>query len=465
MTELAVRPPSFWLDDVVEALVPRAPLEGEQGVDVAIVGAGFTGLWTAYYLAAQDPGLRIAIVESEFAGFGASGRNGGWCTLHNVGVATWLRGPKREAAVALQRAMFDAVDEVARVAAAEAIECDYAKAGFLTVVRNEPEARRSRALVAEYHRYGFDETDFRWLDARACDARVRIDGTLGGVYSPHGAALQPAKLARGLARAVERRGVALYERSPAQSVGPGEVATDRGRLRARTVLLCTEGYSRHLDAGRRLLPLHSMMVATAPLSDAQWKEIGAEDRVLFGDARRILSYAQRTADGRIAIGAGALYVRGSGAIDYFPPDGPPFREAERALHDFFPTLHGVAITHRWGGAFGAPRDSKPFVRFDPRTGFGAAGGYVGNGVAAANLAGRTLADLVAGRDTERTHHPGVQHASPGWEPEPLRWLAVNAILRLGAAADRRESTGRSAGLRGAVFDSMSGHLGSTKRVG
>jgi len=458
MNDPAVRPPSFWLASVGEPLVPRASLEGEQSVDVAIVGAGFTGLWTAYYLAAQDPGLRIAIVESEIAGFGASGRNGGWCTLHNVGVASWLRGAKRDGAIALQRAMFDAVDEVGRVAAAEGIACDYAKAGFLTVVRNDPEARRCRALVAEYHRYGFDEGDFRWLDAHECDARVRVAGTLGGVYSPHGAALQPAKLARGLAREVERRGVALYERSPARGVAAGEVVTDGGRLRARrAVLLCTEGYSRHLDSGGRLLPLHSMMIATAPLSEAHWKEIGAADRVLFGDARRILTYAQRTADGRIALGAGALYVHGSGAIDYFPPEGPPFREAEEALRSFFPTLRDVAITHRWGGAFGAPRDSKPFVRFDPRTGFGAAGGYVGNGVAAANLAGRTLADLVAGRDNERTHHPGVHHLSPRWEPEPLRWMAVNAILRLGASADRREGRGRSAGLRGAVFDAMSGH--------
>jgi hypothetical protein len=150
-------------------------------------------------------------------------------------------------------------------------------------------------------------------------------------------------------------------------------------------------------------------------------------------------------------------VRGSGALAYFPPDGPHFRAAEQALRDFFPTLRNVAITHRWGGAFGVPRDSKPFVRFDARTGVGAAGGYVGNGVAAANLAGRTLADLVAGRDTERTHHPGVQHQSPAWEPEPLRWLGVNATLKIGASADRRESRGRSAGLLGAVFDSMSGH--------
>jgi glycine/D-amino acid oxidase-like deaminating enzyme len=457
MSGASVQPPSFWLAELGDSLAPRASLEGEQIADVAIVGAGYTGLWTAYYLAAGDASLRIAVVESEVAGFGASGRNGGWCTLHHAGVESWVRGPKREGAIALQRAMFDAVDEVGRVAAAEGIDCDYAKAGFLTVVTNEAEIDRARALLAEAHRRGFGEADFRWLDARECDARVRIAGARGGLYSPHGAALQPAKLARGLARAIERRGVAIYEQSAARSVAPGEVVTERGRLRARTVLLCTEGYSQHLDPQRRLLPLHSMMIATAPLSDAQWREIGAADRVVFGDARRILTYAQRTADGRIALGAGGLYLYGSRARRHFPPEGPDFRAAERSLAAFFPQLRGVEITHRWGGAFGVPRDSKPFVRFDARTGAGAAGGYFGNGVATANLAGRTLADLVSGRDTERTTHPWVQHRSPGWEPEPLRWLAVNAVLRLGAAADRREGRGHPAGLRGAIFDAMSGH--------
>lgn len=457
MTETDFQPPSFWLAELADSMTPRPPLEGEREVDVAIVGAGYTGLWSAYYLAAGDPSLRIAVVESEIAGFGASGRNGGWCTPHHAGIESWMHGPKRQGAIALQRAMFDAVDEVGRVAAAERIDCDYAKGGFLSVVTNEPERERVRRMLAEARQRGFDDSDFRWLDQRDADERVRIAGSLGAFFSPHGAAVQPAKLARGLATAVERRGVAIYERSPARSVAAGEVVTARGRLRARTVLLCTEGYSQHLDPGRRLLPLHSMMIATAPLGDAEWKEIGAESRVVFGDARRILAYAQRTADGRIAIGARGRYFYGSGVRRVFPHDGPAYAAAQGALRAFFPQLRDVEITHRWGGAFGVPRDSRPFVRFDAGTGLGWAGGYVGNGVAAANLAGRTLADLVGGRDEGRTRLPWVQHRSPGWEPEPLRWIAVNAILGMGAAADRNETRGRSAGLAGRVFDAMSGH--------
>jgi glycine/D-amino acid oxidase-like deaminating enzyme len=452
------RPPSFWLAELGRSLAPRAALEGDVGADVAIVGAGYTGLWTAYYLAAENPGLRIVIVEGEVAGFGASGRNGGWCTPHHAGVDRWVNGPKREGAIALQRAMFDAVDEVGRVAAAEGIDCGYAKSGFLTVALNDADCERIRGLLAECGHRGFSEADFRWLDPSECSERVRIEGTRGGFYSPHGAAVQPAKLARGLARAVERRGVALYERSPARSLAPGVVVTERGRLAARVVLVCTEGYTRRLAGlGRNLLPLHSMMIVTEPLSEAQSKEVGGEDRVLFGDVRRILSYAQRTSDGRVALGAGGLYLYGSGLRSHFAPDGPEYALAERVLAEFFPALQGVAITHRWGGAMGIPRDFKPFVRFDAQSGMGAAGGYVGNGVAASNLAGRTLADLVSGRETERTTHPWVQHRSPRWEPEPLRWLAVNASLRMGAAADRREMHGRTGGLRAALFGSISGH--------
>jgi glycine/D-amino acid oxidase-like deaminating enzyme len=458
MTAASIQPPSFWLADVGESLVPRPALEGDASVDVAIVGAGFTGLWTAYYLASLNPELSIAVVESQVAGFGAAGRNGGWCSSHLSGVALWLQGKKREGAIALQRAMFDTVDEIGRVTQAEGVDCGFAKGGFLTVATNESECERGRGLVAGLREHGFSEADFRWLDAGECDERVRLGGALGGFFSPHAAAVQPAKLARGLADAVERHGVTIYERSPARAIGPGEVVLDRARLRARIVLCATEGYTPSLQGRERsLIPMHSMMVVTEPLPDSFWKEVGAEDRVVFGDMRRILCYAQRTTDGRIAMGAGGRYFWDSTVHDYLPSDGPNYRLAEQAIAEFFPQLRDVAITHRWGGAFGVPRDWKPFVRFDAKTGFGAAGGYVGNGVAAANLAARTLADLVLGRDTELLSHPWVQHQTPSWEHEPLRWLAVNGILKLGAAADRGERIGRPARLRAAVFDSVSGH--------
>lgn len=448
----ALTPPSFWLADLGEEFVPRPSLEADDRFDIVIVGAGFTGLWTAYALSGLVPDLRVAIVESQIAGYGASGRNGGWCTSHVEGVAAWLEGERREQAIALQRAMFDTIDEVGRVVRAEGIDCGFVKSGALQVAANDAEHARALALFDEMRAPGFTDDDYRWLDARACDERVRIAGARGGVFTPHCATVQPAALARGLARAVERRGVTLFERSPVQRIEPGAVKTDLARLEARVVLRCTEGYTGSLrGAERQIMPLHTMMLVTEPLGDALWDEIGARDRLVFGDARRLVCYAQRTVDGRLAMGAGGRYFFGSATRDDFPPGGRAHELVEEALRTCFPPLRDARIAHRWGGAIGVPRDGKPFVRFDPESGLGEAGGYIGSGVAASNLAGRTLADLVAGVESERTELPWVQHRSPRWEPEPLRWLGATTALRLAAAADRADRDGRSAGIAGAIF--------------
>ena len=220
---------------------------------------------------------------------------------------------------------------------------------------------------------------------------------------------------------------------------------------------CTEGYTRNLPGmERELLPLHSLMIVTEPLSDAIWKEIGAADRVLFGDVRRLLTYAQRTADGRIALGAGVRYFYGSGIRDYFSP-GPHFATTQQALSDYFPMLRDVEITHRWGVCWGFReiRSHSSASTRDP----GWARPVATRAVAwrRPNLAGRTLADLIAGRDTERITYPWVEHHSPAWEREPLRWIGANVALRMGAAADRGESRGRPARWRAALFDRASGH--------
>ncbi len=457
MSDQPSHPQSFWLADL-GPLEARPALESDETVDVAIIGAGYTGLWTAYYLSVHSPETKVAILESQVAGFGASGRNGGWCSPNHEGMQGWLGGPKHDRAIALQHAMFDAIDEIGRVAGAEAIDCDYVKSGLLQVATSDAERARAQPILAQLHAHGFKEDDYRWLDTAACDEHVRIASARGGMHSPHGATVQPAKLARGLARAVEGRGVTVYENSAARSVAAGEVTTDRGRLRARVVLRCTEGYTPLLPGlKRKILPMHPVMVATAPLPDAAWAEIGAADRILFGDLHRNLTWAQRTADGRIAIGKGGSYFYGSKVREDFAPDSPMFAPAEQVLRDLFPSLGDIEITHRWGGPIGIARDMTPFVRFDASSGMGAAGGYVGSGVTTSNLAGRTLADLILGRDTERLTYPWVQHRSPAWEPEPLRWLGARTVWGMAVAADRAEERGRAGGLSGAIFRSVSGH--------
>jgi len=459
MPSYGFRSPSFWFSNLDEPVVPRAPFDGDAPFDVAIVGAGYTGLWTAYYLNQRDPGCRIAIVEAEVAGFGASGRNGGWCAYYFSGIESLIADPnKREGALALQRAMFDAVDEVGRASTASGIDCDYAKGGVLIAGTSRPELERLRAGYDEMREYGFGEEDFRWLDANAFSERARIHGALGGTYSPHCAAIQPAKLSCGLASFLETRGVAVFEQSPVRSIEKGVLTTDRGRIRADNVLRCTEGYSCRLPGLKRaILPLHSMMVATEPLPEAVWKEIGLQGRPTFADHRRTVTYGQRTADDRLAFGTRGLYYYGSGIRDYFERDDPAFAHTHATLLELFPSLSDVEITHCWGGALGVTRDWLPFIQFDPTTGLGAVGGYAGNGVAATNLAGRTLAELVLRETTERTSFAWVNQPSRRWEPEPLRWLGAQGVRRMGEWADAAEEKGRHAGIFGRIFDAFASH--------
>jgi glycine/D-amino acid oxidase-like deaminating enzyme len=171
----------------------------------------------------------------------------------------------------------------------------------------------------------------------------------------------------------------------------------------------------------------------------------------------MVTYGQRTGDGRIAFGTKGMYFYGSKIRDYFEPEDPFFEHVHRVLLELIPALKGVAITHRWGGALGASREWTPFIEFDPKTGLGAAGGYGGNGVGVANLAGRTLADLILHQTTQRTTYPAVNRPYRLWEPEPLRWIGVEGVRRMGDAVDQREFRGLKTPLRSAVFDYFASH--------
>jgi glycine/D-amino acid oxidase-like deaminating enzyme len=444
--ELAYRKLSFWHDTVPGSLEPRDPLQGDLDADVAIAGAGFTGLWTAYYLKKARPELRVVVCEREIAGFGASGRNGGWCSaLFPASLSKLDRMGGRDAAIAMYRAMQQTVDEVGAAVAAEGIDCHWAKGGTVQLARSAVQLERARAEIAEAREFGFGPEDLDLLDRDAATAIAAADGVLGGVYTPHCAAIHPSRLARGLAEAVRRHGVALHESTPVTRIEPGALVTAAGTVRARHVIRATEGYTSQLPGEHRtVIPVYSLMIATEPLPDAVWEHIGLADRPTFGDLRHMIIYGQRTADGRFAFGGrGAPYHLGSSirpAYDRVPAVHAALR---RTLAELFPVLADFKVTHTWGGPLGIPRDWCASVGLDPATGLGWAGGYVGDGVATTNLAGRTLADLVLGQDTPLTRLPWVGHRSPRWETEPLRWLGANAGLQLMSFADRQESrTGR-----------------------
>jgi glycine/D-amino acid oxidase-like deaminating enzyme len=297
------------------------------------------------------------------------------------------------------------------------------------------------------------------LTRQATLEQIGIPRALGALFTPHCAAIQPAKLARGLAAALERRGVIIHERSPVVEIAPGRVTTDGGRVRSRFVVRATEAYTSGLGGERRTVaPLYSLMIATEPLPDSFWEGAGLHDRATFNDGRPLLIYGQRTADGRFAFGGrGAPYHFGSRLADRFDRDRRVHADLRRALGDLFPDLGDAAATHRWGGPLAAPRDWQCSVGLDRETGQAWAGGYVGDGVTTSNLAGRTLADLLTGTDSALTRLAWVDHRSRRWEPEPLRWFGINGLLRLAASSDRFEArTGRPATRRERLGERMRG---------
>jgi glycine/D-amino acid oxidase-like deaminating enzyme len=446
-TSARYRGVSLWLDTVDDDLTPRPPLRGGCEVDVAIVGAGYTGLWTAYALLRADPSLRVLVLERDIAGFGASGRNGGWAS--DLFPVSWER-VAREAggmavANAMHRALVGGIDDIAATLEREHLDADLLRGGSLCVARTALQETVIRADAAASQRRDDADLAVRWLGTAEVTEHVRVSGSRGGSYTPNCARIHPGKLVRGLARVVERLGGRICEQTPVLAVEPHRAITAAGAVRAATVVRATEAYTTGLRGQRRtLLPLYSLMIATAPLPDSAWSEIGWSRGETVTDGRHLIIYGQRTADGRIALGGrGAPYHFGSRVSDAFDREGAVFGALERTLHELFPAARGTAITHRWGGPIGVARDWFAAVAIDRDTGIASAGGYVGDGVTASNVAGRTLADLILGRETELTSLPWVGHRSRRWEPEPLRWLGVNlGVHAMRSADDVERRTGR-----------------------
>jgi glycine/D-amino acid oxidase-like deaminating enzyme len=445
-SDQAYRSLSFWLDTAPGPLVPGEALPGDLTVDVAIAGGGLTGLWTAYYLATAVPGLRIAVCEAEIAGFGASGRNGGWCSaLFPASLPKLARMAGRDAAIAMHRAMQDTVGEVGRVVAAEGIDCHWARGGTVVLARSAAQLDRARAEVAEAREYGFGEDDVRLLSAGEARGFAAASGVLGGTYTPHCAAIHPARLVRGLATVVRDKGVQVFERTPVTQIAPGVLRTAHGTVRAEYVIRATEGYTPALPGlHRALVPVYSLMIATEPLPEPVWEQIGLAGRPTFSDARHLVIYGQRTADGRLAFGGrGAPYHLGSAVRPGFDRVPPVFAALRRTLGELFPAIADAKVSHTWGGPLGIARDWCASAGLDRATGLGWAGGYVGDGLSTTNLAGRTLAALITDTGSDLTRLPWVNHRSPHWESEPLRWLGINAGLHAMSWADRAEArTGR-----------------------
>lgn len=434
---------SLWMDQLQEPLCARPALRESVEADVCIIGAGYTGLWTAYYLKRQAPQLNIVVIEANIAGFGASGRNGGWLMGNLLGedrLLASLSPLRRRASIDL---LHDIPDEVQRVLQREQLDCDYRKGGVLYCAARYPEQERSlRAYLDHLYRLGMNEDDYRWLRPEQLEGQLRVSNAYGAIYSPHTATLHPAKLVRGLAKAVEALGVPIYENTPALDWQPGEVATPLARLRCNWIVPAVEGYASSLPPlGKHQLPVQSLMVATEPLPQATWAQIGLDQGQAFSEGSRQVTYGQRTADDRLVFGARGGYRFGGRLRENFNLQDHEIELRRYLFSELFPHLRHVRITHSWGGNLGMARRFRPHMLCDRQRGIALAGGYGGEGVGATNLGGRTLAALILNQQNALTAQPWVHDNRPlsslaSWPPEPSRWLGYNAIIQSFVHEDR-----------------------------
>lgn len=440
---------SLWLEGVAQHLTPRQQLPGDHTCDIAIVGAGFGGLWTAYYLKQADPSLRVTVVEAEVAGFGAAGRNGGFVSSGIAGSGTrYARNGGWDNVLRAERETQRAVDEIGRVVSQEGIDCGYKKSGAMRVATSPPQVQRLHDLVVAKHRFGLGSEDIRMICAEERADLIRgAHGVLAASFNPHSARVDPAKLARGLASACERLGVKLYERSPAERLSPHVVHCTTGRISAEVVIRATESYTIQERTERRsFLPLYSLMIATEPLSEQTWDALGWSDGLGIQDGRHLYYYAQRTVDGRIALGGRGAPYRLTDPISVDNEQDPGvYAKLCQTLREAFPAAAQARITHHWGGSLAVPRDWCMRTSFDRGTGLGFVGAFGGHGVTAANISGRTMRDLVLGHITDLTTLPWVGHRTRDWEPEPIRFVAARLIARALKSSDAyEERTGRAA---------------------
>ena len=324
---------SLWLDGLKEPLIPRDALNTNTAVDVAIIGGGFTGLWTAYSLLVSHPEMRVAIIEKEIVGFGASGRNGGWASALFAGSREAMAKTHGvEGVLRMHQAMIESIADIERTCIDEGIDASFLRGGTLTVSRSPTQDARTIASVADDRFWGLGEQHSSLLTKAQCDEMIKVVGTREGAFTPNCARINPAALARGLAVAIEKLGGRVFEQTNALALSPGSVVTSAGKISAETIVIANEAWSSQIPERKRsIAPIYSLMIATEPLGKDFWNEIGWRNGETLTDARRMIIYAQRTADDRIAFGGrGAPYHFGSRIRDNYDNNPRTFALLEKA---------------------------------------------------------------------------------------------------------------------------------------
>jgi len=428
-------PVSLWMDQMDSHKVTRPPPDKDLHVDVAIVGAGYTGLWTAYYLKQNAPHLRVAVFEAREVGYGASGRNGGWLLGRILGEEKFLSSMAPGERLAWLDLLKGIPDRVADVLKKENIHCGYRKGGVLTCAARYPEQKEwLRDELKHLYAQGYTETDFRYLNAAQLADHVRMNGAYGAIFSPHCATIHPAQLVCGLAETIERLGVRIYENSRVGDWKSNELQIGECKVSAPWVVSCVEGHGAEFQPmGQYQLAVQSIQIATEPLSASKWSEIGLSDGQAAHESSKQVTYFHRSRDDRLVFGARGSYRFGGHLREDFTLSRAEVKSRQSLMLQLFPQLSGVSISHGWGGNLGMTRRFLPYMLCDRNHGVASAGGFGGEGVGASHLAGQTLADLIADRDTRYTRAPWViRQGTPAkalrrWEPEPIRWLGYWAV--------------------------------------
>lgn len=402
------------------------PGELDRPWDVVIVGGGFSGLWTAHHLKEWEPALRIAILEKNLVGSGASGRNGGWVSaLYPIEDRKMLKHSSPQLIDDLHSHLRKTIDDIGAFVEKESINCGFTKSGMLLVARNEGQRKRLTSHI---------EKEYTLLDARETRSRINMSGALGSIYTPNCAAINPAALVVGLAHSLEKRGVSIFENTEGVISSGHSVSVAGKEIESTFVVRAIEAYH---ESTRDQVPIYSLMVATEPLSSEVLDEIGVHNRETFAEASHLVTYAQRTTDGRLAIGGrGAPYTWGSRRNEASEHSQRDHERLRAMAREWFPILRNFEFTHSWGGAVGVTRDWAPYVRTNGN--YGEMGGYAGDGVAFSYLAAGAMADLILEKKSECSRLPFVQWKNPRWEIEPLRWIGINGAIKLSGVADKEE---------------------------
>ena len=388
----------------VEQITARKSLTSNKTFDVAIIGGGFSGLWSAFHLKQIQPSLSIAIFEQNYVGFGASGRNGGWASAeYPTSSARLIKEHGSQVYQNLRNSLIESIDEIGQIAKTNNWLIEYAKGGSLVFATNNAQLSRISKDIDNEHNF---------LNSDEVKQLLNVRNIMGGIFTPHCAALNPFKLTRALAEHLEHLGVQIFENSRVEEIYDKKIQVNGFDIDCHISIRATEAFTARKWMKNQQIPIYSLMVATEPLTADQLIQVRNMQRATFQEACHLITYAQITGDNRLAIGGRGVRYK------------------------LFPQLEGINFEYRWGGPVALTRRWQSYLNFDQSSGRAAIGGYVGDGVTLSYLAGKTLAQKI--NNIKTLDLPFVDQKIGRWEPEPIRYLAVNAGFKATVAADIEE---------------------------